>query len=531
MKNNCLSKWLIFPFLFAGYFVTYFYFKNFFDSTLKGLLSIFFISFLVIFVIWLLAYHVFKNNQKSAVFVFIFLFFFLNFQNMINVLRVLAAESKNINLARFWLTNPGQRIVFGQILLILAFIFLIIKKIDRINPLIIFSLNLFSIVLLSGVFIRGYLDIHFYNNVDKNNFVKYWQSELDKNHLNIHPSYSVKPDIYYIILDGFGNSEVLNKLYGLDNSDFIQELWNRKFYIPNGSSTNYVQTRLSLASSLNMQYLDEIANIISEGNPYYYYPAYHMIDNSIIEQSLKNIGYDMVSFQAEVNFLDFSDWDVYYHKKNIPDSFTQTFFNTTGFSVFMNSQLYRWHYDSVNFVLESLPLTTNLQGPQFIFSHILCPHPPFIFTSDGILKKSDRLFTIHDANRYMATGTPEEYKLGYYDQVLFIQERILKTIDQIISSAKEPLIIIIQADHGPGMETNQLDIEGTNLKERFGILNAIYFYDENYEQLYQQISPVNTFRVVFDQYLGIDKSLLPDKHYYSNYTNLFDFTLVDTELE
>ncbi len=69
------------------------------------------------------------------------------------------------------------------------------------------------------------------------------------------------PDIYYIILDGYGRSDVLADLYGIDNTDFLRFLEQRGFYVAADARSNYSKTILSLASALNMQYLDEIVEI------------------------------------------------------------------------------------------------------------------------------------------------------------------------------------------------------------------------------------------------------------------------------
>jgi len=234
---------------------------------------------------------------------------------------------------------------------------------------------------------------------------------------------------------------------------------------------------------------------------------------------------------SESSFSNFSDWDVYYNQGNIPSSFTQTFLNTTAISIFINPQLYRWHRESIDYVLDGLPTVTNLEGSQFIFAHILCPHPPFVFNSNGSPKKADRLYVLGDMNEFLLTGTTTEYKKGYADQVKYIQKEIIVTIDRIMNNSKEPFIIIIQADHGPGLQVQHSNLAETNTTERFAILNAFYFYDQDYDRLYPQISPVNTFRVIFSQYLGIDQPLLNDEHYYSNYDEMFDFVSVDNLLK
>jgi hypothetical protein len=70
------------------------------------------------------------------------------------------------------------------------------------------------------------------------------------------------PDIYYIILDGHARSDILAELYGYDNNWFVDSLRQRGFYVADRSRTNYAQTYLSLASTLNMTYLDSLAQAV-----------------------------------------------------------------------------------------------------------------------------------------------------------------------------------------------------------------------------------------------------------------------------
>ena len=54
------------------------------------------------------------------------------------------------------------------------------------------------------------------------------------------------------------------------------------------------------------------------------------------------------------------------------------------------------------------------------------------------------------------------------------------------------------------------------LKERMGILNAIYLPHNEFFLFYDSMTPVNTFRVILNQYFGTNYNLIEDKHYYSN---------------
>jgi hypothetical protein len=62
------------------------------------------------------------------------------------------------------------------------------------------------------------------------------------------------------------------------------------------------------------------------------------------------------------------------------------------------------------------------------------------------------------------------------------------------------------------------------LWERYSILNAYYFPDGNYGALYNSITPVNSFRVVFNQYFGTDLELLEDKNYYATWSRPYVFS-------
>jgi hypothetical protein len=49
-------------------------------------------------------------------------------------------------------------------------------------------------------------------------------------------------------------------------------------------------------------------------------------------------------------------------------------------------------------------------------------------------------------------------------------------------------------------------------------LLAVYLPDQSYKKFYPSISPVNTFRIIFDQYFGADYTLLPDTTYVDDNT-------------
>ena len=67
------------------------------------------------------------------------------------------------------------------------------------------------------------------------------------------------------------------------------------------------------------------------------------------------------------------------------------------------------------------------------------------------------------------------------------------------------------------------DVHNTDLHERMSILNAYYFPGGRYEKLYEGISPVNSFRVVLNTFFGARLELLPDKSFFSTWSDPYKF--------
>ena len=141
-----------------------------------------------------------------------------------------------------------------------------------------------------------------------------------------------------------------------------------------------------------------------------------------------------------------------------------------------------------------------------------------------------RIIDIHAAHGYLIhqfysplSNLREDEYGGSFDNRIRL---LLETVDAILANSETPPIIVIQSDHGPGAYLHWGSLESTVPAERFGILNAYYFPDGGYEMLYSGISPVNSFRVVLNEYFGGEYDLLPDRHYYSTWSFPFEFVEV-----
>ena len=134
---------------------------------------------------------------------------------------------------------------------------------------------------------------------------------------------------------------------------------------------------------------------------------------------------------------------------------------------------------------------------------------------------------MNDKRSFHAT---EEYFAGYSSEIQYLNHRLMQVIDTLLEGSATPPIIIIQGDHGPGNYFDMVELDDTCLKERYSILNAYYFPEQDYDALYPSISPVNSFRVVLNQYFGADFELLDDRSYFASWMSPYVFRDVTDQI-
>jgi hypothetical protein len=359
------------------------------------------------------------------------------------------------------------------------------------------------------------------------------------------------PDIYYIILDGYGREDVLRDMYGLDNSEFLSFLEDKGFYVAHDARSNYMQTLLSFASSLNMRYLDDI--VASQGKDSEdHLPLRGPVAHSLVRKELAARGYRMVSFWSGYGSATIYDADIYlapgepeqapllYGSFNEFDGLLLT--STMARALIdgrslvnpscINSPLEAPYLESRDRLLYTFDRLTDIpkwSGAYFVFAHLVSPHPPFVFGPNGETLCHASTYTIGDASAF--PGTREEYIAGYRDQLIYLNKLVIRTVTQILRESDPAPIIILQADHGPGAYMNWASAENSNIRERLGILNAYYLPGGDGGLLYESISPVNSFRVIFNLYFGGEYELLGDESYFSTWEHPYDLVNVTERVD
>ncbi len=338
-------------------------------------------------------------------------------------------------------------------------------------------------------------------------------------------------DVYYIVLDGYGREDLLREEHGLDISGFVQELEDLGFQVQDCAYSNYARTPFSLGSSLNMDYLDALGvqEPASEKKTQYGKLG-DMLQHSQVRKQFEAMGYAFISFKGVYSWLNIQDADVYVdNDQAIPVldrqetvNFQYLFLRTsalmylfdrqavtpeaferlpTGYlellfpdsSVFSTRE-YR-QYKANLYALERLKEVPSIPRKKFVYAHLYITHQPYVFNADG----SFRWPPLEDMN-------------AYNEQIRFVNPKIIEIVKEIIAKSKITPVIVIQGDHS--FLLNQ---------QRMKILNAYYLPEDGDQALYAEITPVNTFRVIFNQYFGMNYPLLEDRSYYSEGSSPYQF--------
>lgn len=324
------------------------------------------------------------------------------------------------------------------------------------------------------------------------------------------------PDIYYIILDGYGREDVLKNEYGYDNSEFLNSLRELGFVIAECSQSNYAQTQMSLAASLNFNYLDALSDRFTPGSDDRT-GLDRLIHQSAARQSLEKAGYKTVAFATGFLATELTDADYFLgpgYSWGELNEFESLLMETTlarliqdGNRFGMQTSGSERFRERTLFTLEQMDDLSYIEGPKFVFVHIIAPHPPYVFgPTGGPVEAAD-----------VGTTKTEEGASHYRDQAIYISSRIREIVPQIIENSSTPPIIVIQGDHGPTVASSP--------RSRMSILNAYYFPEANVS-VPSTITPVNTFRMILNTYFGQKLEYLDDVSLYSDYTDPFNFKVI-----
>ncbi len=345
-------------------------------------------------------------------------------------------------------------------------------------------------------------------------------------------------DIFYIVPDRYPSERNLRELFDHDNSAFTTYLEEQGFQVADDSLSNYNKTAHSLAAALNLDYIDDLAEEMrtSGADQSDWTPLYDRLHDHEVGRFLTGNGYLHIQLGMWWEpTATAATADVTYRYDEATE-FGRVFEGTTVIRTVRSlvrgepeERGDRWrHREGLLFQLRKLDEVAARRParPLFVFAHLGLPHEPYVFDADGGWVSEQQ----------QADRTYEENFLGHIE---YTNRRLRGVIDELLSGPEdEHPIIIIQADEALHPERYRRDEppfvwpEATDaeLLQKFRILSAFYLPGVDTE-VPDDITPVNTFRLVFDAYFGADHGPLPDRSYVMyNHHRLYELTDVTERL-
>ncbi len=325
-----------------------------------------------------------------------------------------------------------------------------------------------------------------------------------------------RPDIYHIILDAYIGSTGISAVADFDNTEFYNNLKSLGFNIYENIYSNYNHTVASIPSLFKMDYHKQQDLFETQ-----------IKINRLLEMlystplmSLKKAGYKIAGysrwfFSPQNSWIYNNILDKSYTAGKSTNGFFSNFFNMTIFGVFFSK--IKSNTSNAKYVVDSLNLlkyNIDIESPLYAFFHILAPHMPFSFNTDGTINNKYNELIIYD-------DFQGELAQAYVNHVQYVNKLAIDAFTELINNIKNKnrkAVIVIHSDHGAD--------RSTLYEPRYNIILAEYKYgfSNNSEKIFQDnMSLINVFPMLLN-YLFNAGIELKDNKFYDEHPYNYDIT-------
>lgn len=340
------------------------------------------------------------------------------------------------------------------------------------------------------------------------------------------PRVERRPDIYYVLLDAYARADVLAAHYEHDNGPFLRELEGLGFRVLDRARANYAWTLQSVGSTLGLGYLLP-KGVRALFNPRDTSRMAAMIRRPHARRFLAQQGYETLSVASGAQLFDHTDFDT-----RVNSSFSETENLLLRFSLvgeLFPTLAFANRRAQLDRALAALAPPPADAPPRFAMVHVLAPHPPYVWREDGSPAEPFPVFDIHDNGPVIdSIMGPGWYRARYRDQLRHLNARLLARLREILARTDRESVVILQGDHGPLSHAATMT-PAEKLRERFAILHAWRGPPELLAKLRPDQTPVQTFRLLFDELFGAAYGPLPDESFYNEALEPFGFQKIPPE--
>ncbi len=478
MKVPALRSLVLHPIFFAIFPALFLWAHNVEEASIEQAALPLALSALAAVLVWLLLFLLMKDNKKAALATSLSIFLFFSYGRFIDVLELLQVAV------------PGHGILLAGLVVLCVHVIVFVRRTRRNLATFTVLLNVVAVALV----LMNSLPIvtHAFGGATGAGPRDF---EVDADVTSAVGKSDLLPDIYLIILDEYASPATMIDYYDSYQNWFTDWLTVQGFFVACESQGVHPNTGWAIASTLNMERMDH----------YTADEVYESITHNKVATLLSSMGYRYVYCG---NFYEIGKYDVgsdvYFNAycrggTTLATDFSRMLWNTSALSPFydhiIGTSYSNFYRKALLETLDFLQGAPGIEGPKFVMAHIECPHDPFVFGANGEPTSPTDWYNYED-------------KRFYLGQYAFITEQMRYLLEVLLSdSAIEP-IIVVQSDHGlrAGAE-RKLDLPRD---EWLRILNAYYLPGYDGPSIDNAISPLNSFRLIFNHYFGTDYAMLEE---------------------
>ena len=508
MKAGSISHIILHPILFAIFLILSVFSYNVQELSFQETFLPLFLVLVFTVGIWISLRYILKNARKSAFIISLLLVLFFSFGHVYNLVDDVTINGFDIGKSRYLLVPFLISLVVG--------VYYFIRTNRKLNnATTITNFITITIILIVSVNIGTSYITNNENFYDDKTIVNSFFPMLDTESVFTQSDKSELPDVYYIILDGYAGTNSLKEFLGFDNQKFVRFLNDREFYVHPQSYSNYPTTPTSMAATLNMQYVNQLADIVgSDLNDMH--PTFKIIQENLVMKYFKSKGYTLIGYNTGILHLDETKkFDFYYCESDtlLDNKVISSMLHQSIIGYFVEKVRYQEYRDSILCAFSELPEIKNIDEPTFLYAHFNMPHAPYIFSSNG------EPFDPARQSNLGSSGNVDDY-INY---LKFTNMKMQKLVEHLLDT-DDPPIIIIQSDHGSGFGLDWENPTDDMLREKMSNFQAFYLPNGDSSLMSEATTPVNIFRVLFNSHFNENHEILTDKIFWVLWNKPYDFT-------
>lgn len=474
-----LNNGLIHPFIFALFPIFVIFSNNSLEITIESLLFPIFVIFTIIIFVMILLKKITKNLAKSTLTISLVLVLFFNleqFNSWLTSFEFAEIRSHHLTL-----------ILYSVIFPIGLFFIYKIKDIEKPSMIV----TIAGLAILVSFTPNFFMFSEITENSASNQFFNNYELNFD-----------TKPNIYFILLDGYSSNESLTKNFQFDNSIFLNELEKSGFIVAEKNFSNYLWTVFAMTSMLNMDYTQNHPNYSSNDQIFYK----NLFSHNVVMKIFQDNGYETIYIDGGGPWREMYVADKVLCRST-DNRLLQNLIDTSVMKYLYGGFTSKSWDEIRNCSFNELEkVNQDSDKPLFVYAHIRSPHSPYTYDRDGQLVNYDETLNEKILNE------------RYTYQLKYTNDKLKQVIPNLLSSSSSPIILLV-SDHGTK------NIQNIDYKDEIGLtqfhsnFGAYYLPELIDKKEYLDSSPVNLFRLIFNDYFDGKIERLDDKAFFIEFEN------------